>query len=58
MNSVPGGEVVVDAETWKTKQLLSWRAEPMSLREVLDGVCEKTACVFRVRNGRIFLIHP
>lgn len=53
-----GIQVVVDADTWASGKKLTWRAEPMTLREVLDGISEKIGCVYRVRSGRIFLLAP
>lgn len=58
MREQTGIEVVVDAETWKTTNKLTWRDKPMPLRDALDRICEKMGCIYRVRSGRVFLLHP
>jgi len=53
-----GVEVVCDAGTWADRRTLTWRAEAMPLRDALDRMCAELHCVYRVREGRVFLMQP
>jgi len=51
-------DVVVDFETWRDGRTLSWRADPMPLRDALSRICGKMGCTWRLKDGRIFLLRP
>lgn len=53
-----GLEVIVEASLWHTPRVMTWRADPMPLRDALDEICDKFKCVYRVKDGRIFLMEP
>lgn len=51
-------EVIVDGDTWLQHRVMAWTADPMPLRDALDEICDKLGCVFRVRDGRVFILKP
>lgn len=53
-----GVQVVTDSAVWLEGKTLTWRADEMPLREALDRICAEMHCVYRVRNGRVFLSKP
>lgn len=53
-----GVEVIVDAGTWQKARTLTWRADPMPLREALDRISHLMGFVYRVRDGRVFVLDP
>lgn len=53
-----GIEVVVDYETWRNGKQLTWRSEPVQLRDALAVICKELHCSYRIRDKRIYLIVP
>jgi hypothetical protein len=53
-----GVEVIVAATLWHHPKVITWRADPMPLRDALDEICKHFKCVYRVKDGRVFLMEP
>ena len=53
-----GVEVIVDAQSWAKFRTLTWRADPMPLRDALDRISHRMGFVYRVKDGRVFVLTP
>ncbi len=51
-----GVPVIADALVWERRERITWRGEPMTLRDAMEGLSKKLRCHYRVKNGRVYLM--